>query len=359
MVSSPERAHDAGTCVAVTGANGFLGSHIVRSLCRAGHRVVALVRPGSSIEFLKHTEARVVRVDYGDEAALAQALESVEVLVHNAALASDWAPRVAFVEANVETVARVIRAAKAAGVVRLVHISSNAVVGEEDCREAKAEDAPYRPRARYVLESIFPSSMNDYRETKAKGEQQAIALSQAFGFDLTVLRPVWIYGPRERNAGPYEYCQTILSGIPWMPGSRSNRFHAVYVGDVARAVVAVVQRQPPGIKIYHVGPVEAPLQYDYFGCFARHLGVRQPRTIPRGLLLPFVLILELLYWLFRSKTPPLLTRARLEMFYANNVYDTRAITRELAFAADTRLDRGVRLTVRWWRLCGYLPHKKA
>jgi hypothetical protein len=74
--------------------------------------------------------------------------------------------------------------------------------------------------------------------------------------------------------------------------------------------------------------------------------------------LPLVLLLELIYLLIRSNKPPLLTRARLEMFYASNVYDTRAITRDLAFVADTELDHGVRLAVRWWRLCGYLPRAK-
>lgn len=357
MASLPDRS--SGLCVAVTGANGFLGSHIVRQLCRSGHRVVALVRPGASLEFLKYTRARVVSVDYQDEGALIRALDSVDVLVHNAALASDWAPRAAFVEANVETVARVVRAAHAAGLSRLIHISSNAVVGEEDCREAKAEDAPYRPRAPYLFESLIPSAMNHYRETKALGERRAIALAKSFECDLTVLRPVWIYGPRERNAGPYEYCQTILSGIPWMPGSRSNRFHAVYVGDVANAVVRVVERQPPGIRIYHVGATQVPLQYDYFGSFARELGVRQPRPVPSFVLLPFVFLLELLYLLFRVRTPPLLTRARLYMFYANNVYDTRAITRDLGVSADMPLDRGVRITVRWWQMCGYLPRSAA
>ena len=180
-------------------------------------------------------------------------------------------------------------------------------------------------------------------------------MARQFALDLTVIRPVWIYGPRELHAGPYEYCQTILSGTPWMPGSRSNRFHSVYVGDVARAVVAVIQSRPQGLKIYHVGPLEAQLQHDYFGTFARYLGVRQPRFLPRWLLLPLVIVLELFYLLFRFKNPPLLTRARLEMFYANNVYDTQAIMRDLAFVADTPLDRGVRLTVRWWRMYGYLP----
>lgn len=357
MESSPDRAF--GLCVAVTGANGFLGSHIVRSLCRAGHRVLALVRPGASLEFLKYTRARVIAVDYQDEGALIRALGSVDVLVHNAALASDWAPRTAFVEANVETVARVVRAANAARVARLIHISSNAVVGEEDCREAKLEDAPYRPRAPYLFESLAPSAMNYYRETKALGEQRAIALAKSFGRDLTVLRPVWIYGPREFHAGPYEYCRTILSGIPYLPGNRRNRFHVVYVGDVAKAVVRAVERQLPGIQIYHVGPAQAPFQYDYFGCFARELGVRQPRPVPHFVLLPFVFLLELLYLLFRVRAPPLLTRARLYMFYANNVYDTRAITRDLGVTAEMPLDRGVRLTVRWWRMCGYLPRNVA
>lgn len=345
--------------VVVTGANGFLGSHIVRTLSRRRLRVIALVRPNAELGFLEHSRAAVVRVDYHDAEALRRALRGADVVVHNAALASDWAPRHAFDDANVKNVLRVVRAAVDVGVSRILHISSNAVLGEEDCTEAKSEHAPYRPRLNYFLESLLPSAMNTYRETKAEGEVLALALAREHRLQLTVLRPVWIYGPREFHAGPYEYCKTIQSRVPWLPGSRTNRFHVVYVGDVAQAVLTVIERQPPGVSIYNVGPEVAPLQYEYFGQFAHRLGIRQPRPIPKWILLPFVVMLEFVYILFRFAKPPLLTRARLEMFYANNVYDTRTISMELGFRAGTPLEVGVARTVRWWQRFGYLPKQKA
>jgi nucleoside-diphosphate-sugar epimerase len=344
--------------VVVTGANGFLGSHIVRTLCRQHLRVVALVRPNAELRFLEHTRARVERVDFQDIDALKRVMTGADVVVHNAALATDWAPRHAFDEANVKTVSRVIRAAVDVGVRRFVHISSNAVLGEEDSLDAKSEHSPYRPRLNYALEALLPSAMNVYRETKAEGEILALSLARAHQLQLTVLRPVWIYGPREFHAGPYEYCKTILSRVPWFPGSRTNRFHVVYVGDVANAVLTVIERQRPGITIYQVGPETPPLQYEYFGTFARCLDVRQPKPVPKWLLLPLAVMLEFLCVLLRSAKPPLLTRARLEMFYANNIYDTHSLSVDLGFRAETPLSVGVARTVRWWQMFGYLPKRK-
>jgi nucleoside-diphosphate-sugar epimerase len=319
---------------------------------------VALIRDSSSDAFLRHSGARIVRVDYADPAALSRSLDGVDALVHNAARASDWGRLSEFMDANVSLVRRVLEAARAAGVRRLVHISSNCVLGEEDCAAPKNEAAPYRPRLPYPLGRFWPSAMNYYRETKALGEKLALELARRYALELTVLRPVWIFGPREFHAGPYEYARTIAGGTPLFPGRRDNRFHVVYAGDVARAVQCVLDQKPSGVRIYNVGTPEAPRMYDYWGLYAKHLGVRQPSPLCAWLLWPLALLLEALYQLVGAKHPPLLTRSRLYVAYANNVYETSRISEELGFVADSDLDRAVRVTVRWWQLFGFLPTRR-
>jgi nucleoside-diphosphate-sugar epimerase len=200
--------------------------------------------------------------------------------------------------------------------------------------------------------------MNHYRETKALGEKLAIDLARAKDLDLTVLRPVWVFGPREFHAGPFEYAKAAATGTPVFPGSKDNLFHVVYADDVARAVACVLEKKPTGVRIYNVGTPTVPRMHDYWGLYAKHLGVRQPAPLASWLLWPLALLLEALYALFGAKRPPLLTRGRLYMCYANNVYETTRIERDLGFVADSDLDRAVRVTVRWWRLYGFLPRRK-
>jgi nucleoside-diphosphate-sugar epimerase len=341
--------------VAVTGANGFLGSHIVRAMMRRGHAVTAVVRPGAERSFIERSRARILEVDYSDPDALAAALEGTDTVVHNAARARDTGSLDEFVRANVGLVERVFAAAARAGVAHVVHMSTNAVLGEEDEPRPKPEEGPLRPRLPYFLEWLVPSPMNHYRVTKAEGELRARALSQELGLRLTVLRPVWIFGPREFHSGPFTYCETISGGLPFFPGRRGNLFHAVYAPDVARAVCLAVDASLPSGTILNIGPKEAPLMSEFFGRFARAQGREPPRRVWKWILFPFVLLLEIGAKVIGRD--PLLTRARLYMFYANNVYDTTRAERLLGFRADTPLDRAVTTTVRWWTANGYLPRR--
>jgi nucleoside-diphosphate-sugar epimerase len=276
-----------------------------------------------------------------------------DVLVHCAAKASDWGTYAEFYESNVALTKQVLENARQSGVKKIIHISSNAVLGEEDCPRAKNENSPYRPRLPYFLENILPSAMNHYRVTKAEGEKFAREYAATHGLNLIVLRPVWIFGPREFHAGPYEYCKTVKGGLPFFPGSKKNVFHTVYVKDVARAIHLAATQDLHGIRIYNIGAKTVLTAYEYWGYFCKALGVNAPRPIPKWPLYPFVLALELLHLLL-LKSPPLLSRARLHMFYANNIYTTDAAERELGFTATTDYIKAIKTTVRWWKLNGYL-----
>ncbi|MBI5546575.1 MAG: NAD-dependent epimerase/dehydratase family protein [Deltaproteobacteria bacterium] len=342
--------------VALTGANGFLGSHIARALTRAGLTVRALVRQGASTRYLKRLQHLELR-ELADTSlpCLRQALAGADALVHNAALARDWGRYRDFHEANVLYTRRALEVAAELGIRQVVHISSNAVLGEEDCREPKAVSAPYRARLPYLLEGLLPSAMNHYRVTKAEGEKAALEIARGAKLDLTVLRPVWIFGPREEHSGPYEYCRTVVSGTPLFPGTDDNLFHAVYVEDVARAVRLALAKRLPGVHLFNIGPKEVLPMRRYFGLYCAALGRKQPAKLPKWLLYPLALLLEASSLLLRTKNPPLLTRARLYMLYANNVYDVSDAERLLGFRAETDLALAVRKTVRWWRLNRFLP----
>ena len=337
--------------VLITGAAGFIGSHITKAFCRR-HAVTVLVRKRSRRDFLARYPVNVLEGDLRDKLSIEAAVKDQELIVHAGGKVGDWGPYQDFLETNVEGSLHLIEAV--APGTRVIFLSSCAVLGEEDCPEPKEEGAPYKPVCPYAFESILPSGMNHYRITKTIAEQMLIQKATLKGVDLSVIRPVWVFGPREFHAGPYEYCKTVLDGLPAMAGSRRNRLHVIFVEDLARLILRVAEKQKPGIHVYTAGNPEVPLMDDYWALYCKALGRPKPPIFPPFLLYPLAILLELLWTFAGAKEPPLITRARLYMFRASNVYGTRKLQEDFGFDAFTPLDRAVRKTVRWWRLNGYL-----
>ncbi|MBF0502682.1 MAG: NAD-dependent epimerase/dehydratase family protein [Candidatus Riflebacteria bacterium] len=337
--------------VLITGASGFIGSHIAR-LFAGRHQVTVMARQGSDLRFLRLKNMRIVRGDLETPETIAAAVAGQDLIIHAAAKATDWGSYPDFHRVNIEGSLALIDALPAGA--RMIHISSNAVLGEEDCTQPKGVDAQRRPRLPYFLESVFPSAMNHYRISKAIAEQLLEKRARTRGISLTIVRPVWVYGPREFHAGPYEYCKTVLSGVPLMPGIPDNFFHVIFVEDLAKIILKISESQKAGVHMYNVGHPEVPKMDAYWGMWCAALGRAKPRLIPEWLIFPIGVFLELLWTAIGLKTPPLFTRARTYMFYASNVYDVRKVIDEFDFHDFTPLEYGIRKTVRWWRMNRFL-----
>ena len=339
--------------ILVTGANGFIGSHIVRAFHKT-HRanITALVRPTANLKFIERYPVDIMHGDLSAGEFDPTRLLSFDSVVHAGARVGDWGDYKDFFNANVLGSLRLFDAARAdAG---FVLISSNAVLGEEDETNPKNEQSPRRPVLEYCGENMLPSAMNHYRLTKALAEILLIRRARQTGRKLTIIRPVWVFGPREFNAGPYEYCKTVKSGLPLMPGCHSNRFHTIYAGDLARIVVKISENLKDGVNIYNVGNPQVPLMNDYWSSFCTAMGIRPPQSLPKWLLYPPAMLLEAAYSLAGAANPPLFTRARVYMFYASNVYDVNKVIRDYEIDDFTPLEKATKTTVRWWRMNGYL-----
>lgn len=338
----------------ITGANGFIGSHLARLLSRQGCRVRALVRPGSSTRFLPG-KIEIVRGDVINSRDLVEAAEGCDIIFHNAALASDWNKDPgAFSKVNVGGTRNVLNAADGAGIGRIVLTSSIGVMGEENCKVPKGLSSGFRPILRYPLEWLLKSDMNRYRKTKAEAEIMAREFCRAKKIDLKVVRPVWVYGPREFHAGPYIFCKSMLEGPLLFPGRRDNLFHSVFVEDLVKAMTAAGRRREKGVETFIVGPEKAETMREIWDEFCGCLGVGPPRYLPAWLTMPAGILMEFAWKAVAATKAPLLTRARVYMCYANNVYDTAESRRLLDLGPSTPLRVGVLKTVRWWRMNGFL-----
>ena len=334
--------------IVITGAAGFIGSHITRRLVKEGFDVTALLRKESSLKFLPKN-IKIIYADIRDPSSLKEALYGFDLVIHNAAFASDWGRREDFYLTNVTGTRNILNAIKENKINRLILTSTVGVMGEEDCKNFKNEDSPYKPRLNYFLSRIFESDLNHYRLTKTIAEKEAILFSLENNINLTVIRPSWVYGPREFSSGPYIFCKALRAGLVFIPAGEKNRLSVIYVEDLAEAYLEAVKKNLAGTHIFIISNGQPVLANEYLGAFARELGRKHLFFMPEFLFTPFGLLFEVLYKIFGIKNSPLLTRSRVKLFYCNNLYDPSKARLKLGFEAKTSLGLGVKKTVRWWR----------
>jgi nucleoside-diphosphate-sugar epimerase len=201
-------------CVLVTGANGFIGRAVCRSLPSRGYRIVGAVRgepPSGAVPSLQYLTMGEIdeRTDWG------AALSGVDSVIHLAARVhfmreSAADPLAEFRRVNVALTLNLARQAAAAGVRRFVFISSIKVNGEATPigQPFTAEDAP-RP-------------VDAYGISKMEAEQGLQELAQHTGMQLVIIRPVLVYGPGVK-ANFHELMRWLLKGVPLPLGSLDNR----------------------------------------------------------------------------------------------------------------------------------------
>lgn len=219
----------------VTGAGGFIGSHLAEALAREGAQTRAFVRYASAggwgwlDESPLRSEIETFAGDLRDPETLAPALEGVEVVFHLGALIAipySYVTPLAYVRTNVEGAANLLEAARAAGVARVVHTSTSEVYGS----------ARYTP-----IDEAHPlQGQSPYSASKIGADKLAESFWRAYGLPVATLRPFNTYGPRQslRAVIPTIISQA-LSGETVRLGSLTPVRDITFVTDTARAFMAV------------------------------------------------------------------------------------------------------------------------
>ena len=206
----------------VTGATGFLGRSIVRRLQRDGITVRALIRPGRAEDGIG---AERFEGDVCDDASVAAAVRGMDWVVHAAARVETTGSWEAFAEANIRGTWRVIRAARAAGARRIVHISSLSVYAVPQDGVTITEDSPYESES---------DARGFYSRSKLAADRIALFEAQR-GAPVVVLRPGLLYGPGRRP--PLARQSFGAAGCQLILATRRYTLPLAYVDNVADAVL--------------------------------------------------------------------------------------------------------------------------
>ncbi len=241
----------AGSKVVVTGAGGFIGSHLAERLCRSGARVQAFVRYNSRGDhgLLRYLDAdvqadiEVVAGDLKDPDTVRKTIRGAEVVFHLAALVAipySYHAPLDFVQTNVLGTAHVLAAALDAGVRRVVHTSTSEVYGT----------AQYTPiDERHPLQGQSP-----YSASKIAADKLAESYARAFDLPVVTVRPFNTYGPRQsaRAVTPAIIVQA-LAGPSIRLGSLHPTRDFTYVTDIVDAFVQAGETEGVDGRVFNFG----------------------------------------------------------------------------------------------------------
>jgi len=215
--------------ILVTGASGFVGSHVLPELLGAGHRVVALVRTQRAGEKVARripaNQVANLEVRTGDvdrPGTLVPALAGVDAVVHLAAIPRDWNGGRRLLAVNLGGTRNVIAAMQATGVRRLVHLGA---LGVEDREELH------------------------YAKSKARAERAVMDS----GLDWTILKPSLLFGPGDGFFNIVAGLVRLSPGIVPVPGDGSSRFQPLHVADLALCVRLSLERLDTIGHAYELG----------------------------------------------------------------------------------------------------------
>jgi nucleoside-diphosphate-sugar epimerase len=343
--------------VLLTGATGFIGSHVAELFSKENIPIKCMVRPTADLSFLNHLNVETCVGDITDYEPLEEAMQDIDFVIHTAGKSSDWGKHSDFYNSNVIGTLNILKACKSKSISNIIITGSISSYGEENSKQIKNEDSPFNSHYPYFLDRIFPSAMNHYRDTKAILTKEAVKFAEENSLNLTVLEPAWVYGEREFNTGFFEYLKSVQNGMKLAPGSKFNKLHVIYAADLSEAYLTAFRKKLTGINRIIIGNPTADKLNEIHSLFCESAKLKPPKLLPKFILFPIGFWMELLSTIFQKKNPPLLTRSRVNMMYDSFEFSTEKAKRILGFVAGTSLKDGVFQTVKWYKDNGYLEEK--
>ena len=328
----------------VTGATGFTGGHLARTLAARGYQVKALVRsPDSDVaQALARDGITVVAGDVTRAGDVERAVAGASHVFHIAALyrtANHTAAEYAAV--NAEAVSHVIGAARRHGTERIVHCSTCGVHGDVS-EIPSTETAPFKPG-------------DDYQRTKLEGEMRARAAIEG-GMPISIVRPTGIYGPGDLRF--LKLFKAIQSGRFRMFGSGEIAYHMTYIDDMVDGIILAGEREEAIGETFLIASDDYTSLNELVHKVAGTLGVSPPRG--RLPLAPLLLAADLCELVCRPvNIDPPLHRRRCEFFTKARAFSNAKAKALIGFEPKVPLGEGLRRTADWYIAQGLLKAQRA
>lgn len=332
--------HSAEEKLFVTGATGLVGSQVIQRARENGQAVLALVRSADQASFLQEQGVELVEGDLTRPETLQEKLSGVTQVVHTAAKVGDWGSVEEYRQTNVAGLTNLISAIEEqCALKRLIHISS---LGVYEARDHYGTDETEAPHA---------SGIDGYTLSKIEAEQ----LLQQLSIPYTILRPGFIYGPRDRTVLP-RILERLKSGQFAYLGSPEKLMNNTWVKHLVDAIFLALNHEQAVGQIYNITDITLVSKREFISTIAELAGYPSPeKVVPLPVARHLAKILEGLWRLLGKKQAPILSQARIKFLGLNLDFSTLKAQQELGYHPQTSYREAMSDTIDWFRENQKLP----
>lgn len=325
--------------ILVTGATGFLGSHLVKALSSSGYMVRALVRKPSIPTLAVIPNIQLVQGDIRQPESLSSAIQGIDYVIHCAGLVKAYNQQ-QFYDVNAEGTENLLRAITKSStpVKRFVHISSLAAMGPS-----------VGDQITIPLEEANPVS--NYGKSKLEAEK--IIQNYKNQLPITVVRPPAIYGPHDRE------CLILFKLVSWRlwPSflSQNKRLSVIYVEDAVSAIIHAMKYDKNTGHCYFIDDGHAYLIHDLIGVLKDALHVRRLFNIRIPIKMLKLLLGIVDNYASLLKKPTMLGKDKLqELVQLDWTCNSQLANKQLGWTASTDWTIGAIKTLHWYQQQGWI-----
>jgi len=322
----------------VTGATGFIGSHLVEALLKKGYDVSCTVRKTSDVAWLKSLPVQLIEGDITDRDSMIPAVKNMDYIFHLGGVTKAKNEALYYkVNADGARILYEVCNEFNPQVRKIVHVSSLAAAGPAEIG---------RPR----IESDLENPITDYGKSKREGEKYALQYSRHL--PITIIRPPAVYGPREQDLLIY----FRLVHRHWRPilGLKARYVSMIYSQDLVDAIILAAERSAGAGQIYFVDDGKI---YTWTHISLNIQGAMRTWTLPLFVPESLTVILGYLFEFFSKFSPKhaILNRQKIiEIRQRAWTCSSEKIRKELGFQHQFDLTAGCDETVKWYRQNGWL-----
>jgi len=321
----------------VTGATGFVGSHVAEALAKRGDTVRTIVRAGSDTGLLEKLGVTIIRGDLTDAAAIREAAAGVDVVIHCGAKVGDWGPVDEYRKVNVEGLRLLLDAVSGKTLQRFVLVSSLGV---------------YAARHHYGTDETEPlpnHHIDGYTQSKVEAERLALEYHRKQNVPVTILRPGFIYGPRDRSVLPRIVTRLKERSIMYIARGRFA-LNTTYVGNLVDAIFLAVDNPAAVGEVFNITDGEFVSKRKFFEAIADGTGVKRPwGTVPVWLARFVANWRESVFRRKNKPHPPRATQAQLKFAGLNLDFSIAKARTQLGYTPRVHFDEGMKNAIEWYR----------
>ncbi|MCB2203742.1 NAD-dependent epimerase/dehydratase family protein [bacterium] len=325
--------------IAITGATGFIGSHLVDRMLEEGHQVRALVRKSSNLRWLEGKAVELIEGDIRDASSLENFIRDADYIYHIAGVVKAR-DRAGYFDGNEKATENMLTAAEqfAPKLKRFLYVSSQTAAG------------PSPSLDRPVREEDEPRPITTYGESKIAAEQAVRARSARLPW--TIVRPPAMYGPRDTEI--FIYFQTIAKHLDSMIGFDDKRLSLLHAFDLVQGMVLAAEADNSVGETYFIASEEF-VSWPQVGGVTKEVMDTWAVTVrlPHAIVYTVAAIAQVVAAMQRKPATLNLEKAR-DITQRYWTCDISKAKNELGYRQQVSLEEGIRGTVEWYREQGWL-----